>query len=241
VELTISVNRRWTRTGETAVFTGKLTKDGLPWSGQTVEVRVTPPVPWVRVGSDVTDAEGNWRVDWAPPHYVDAQKLPCGDFDFYALHPDTKTFGGPVKMAVAYRTRVRDFTAPDSVDTCQNFTASGFLEYEVEPLTWEPLTGETIILLYDETEIARVTTGADGSFSYDACHIDVAGTYTLKARFLGKDLPLAGLWLYAPAEAELLLSTQLWDYGILAGALAPLLIVGGLVAGHEISKILTRK
>jgi hypothetical protein len=90
------------------------------------------------------------------------------------------------EMEILYATRI-SISAPDQTVAGRSFTVSGKLEYESDTEVWSPLGYRTVSLYCNDTKIADVTTGTDGSYSV-AMQIPKAGTYTLKAVFPGEGL-----------------------------------------------------
>jgi len=193
VSLTLSVDRRWQKTGGSVTFSGRLTANGVGIGGETIEIRLfyggRPTVI-----TAVTAADGSFSVSWTVPFtvydpvYDTIYSLPSRDWSWVAYNATYAVWSNTVALAVAYNVRIRDFTAPDSAIVGRPFTVSGYLEYESAPDRWVGLEGRTLSIYYNGNWLADFTTGTGGYFSGSAT-IDVAGTWTLSARFVGEGLP----------------------------------------------------
>lgn len=217
VGLTLSVNVAWQKVGSQVVFSGRLSQDGSGWAGQTIYI-ILSHMGLPTVVSTTTDGLGNYSATWTVPFTVyDPQfhqniLLPCSTWHFYAYHMPTNISSSEKNLAVAYNSRIRDFSAPASVPASNTFVVEGYLEYEISASTWTGLGGKTVSLFYDSTKITDVTTGTDGKFSQPV-QLPTPGSYVLKASFAGQGLPLG----IAPSMAFL----NLADLG-----LVPIITIG---------------
>ena len=200
VSLTLSVNKRWAKVGDTVRFSGKLTRDGEGWGGETVYIKLNyGGLP--TIASTTTASDGSFSVDWKVPWKVydhewkTYHKLPCGDWGFYAWHAGTNTSSSTVKLAVAYPTRI-SISAPDRVTVNQSFVVKGKLEYCDED-TWKALAGKYVYVNYDNKQLGSAKTDTYGEYEVVGS-ISSPGTYKLTAIFPGEGIPQqAGLRISA--------------------------------------------
>lgn len=238
--LTLEIDRSWVRPRDVVRFRGRLTRDGVGYGGQEITIRIASVAEgaYVDVVSGTTDADGYYVIPWTVPWEGDwttpPEWLVGKAWTFRAIHYPSYTQSPTATLTIAYPTRI-DISAPESAPPAKSFMASGYLYYEASAGVWEFLTGRTVNVVYDETPFGSGATGTDGQYRITGS-IPTSGTYTLTARYAGEGLPLAGMWLYAPAEAEMVLSIQIMDYGILIGAAAPLITVAAVLIGNEVLK-----
>jgi hypothetical protein len=195
-------------------FSGRLTVDTTGVGGEEVRVKYClydRPTVCYDIGSAITASDGSWYIDWGVPY-----GMACRRYLFRAYHPASGTESATQEMAVAYPTRISDFTAPSKVGAGVPFTVSGKLEYESSAGTWNPLGGRTVSIYYDNTKLVDVTTASDGSFTATVS-IPTPGTYTLKAYYAGEGLT-------ATAAAIAAVGVEVPEYVI------PLAGIGAVVA-----------
>jgi hypothetical protein len=236
VTLTLDPLPTWVKTGDTVTFTGKLLYNTTPWAGQLIRIERAYKYRGF-VGEGTTKSDGTFSISWTVPFTHAGETLPCAKHAFSAYHEASGKWSSARNMSIAYRTRIRDFSAPDTVPVCGPFTAKGYLEYESASGVWSPLTGKTVSLLYNTTKIGDAVTGTDGLFSKVDCHMPASGTFTLKADYAGEGLALAptitllGIEVGVPPELA-----PLAEYATYAMAAIPVLAIVGVVAYHELTR-----
>jgi hypothetical protein len=234
VKLTVTPAQPWTA-GQAITLKATVTRDGSPYSGATVRFRWFTGTTPKDIGDAVTDANGVATLSWTIPWTVDTTTVPCTTSTVYAFELASGAYGY-VSGKVAYPTRI-SISAPDSVTAGAYFSISGKLEYESASGVWRGLAGKTVSLYYNDTKIADVSTGSDGSYSKTDVVIPTSrpGTYTLKASYAGEGftaaIALLGFSVEIPPEL-----TPLAEYATYALAAVPLLTIGGVVAYNEFTK-----
>lgn len=196
IALNLAVDRTWANAGETVIFSGNLSADGVGWGGETVDIFVqiisgVPPIPMrYLIGQAVTDTNGIFSVSITLPWHIAAGLQVAGySREYYAAHGPSDTWSGALVFPVALPTRISGFSAPNMVTPGEAFTISGFLEYDSGLVDgWLPVEGRTIEIYYDATLLGTAITATDGSFALSG-NIPVSGTYTLGGEFTGEDLP----------------------------------------------------
>jgi len=163
-------------------FTGTVFIDDVP-APEPVHVEIFMDDKVIGSGDTIPEL-GYFDIRWNPGF-----DLVCRTYTFKARA--LGVYSSPQTRAVAAPTRITDFKAPDKVGKGTPFEVSGILEYESAPETWSPLSGATVKILYNTTEIGTVTTDENGKFVKSDCKITTAGTYTLKAVYEGEGLAAA--------------------------------------------------
>jgi hypothetical protein len=168
--------------GQTIIFSGFLTTDGVGWGpGQTIDIYAGMK----KIASGMTQANGYYEVTWTIPFKVDTYVFPCASHTFQAYHAASGTWSNARSMQVAFPVRIRDFWAPDTVRAGDLFTAKGFLEFQDVDGAWKGIGGATVNIYYDGNLIGPATTQSNGYFEKPDCKIPTVGTYTLKADYAG--------------------------------------------------------
>jgi len=193
VELTFSIDKRWAKVGEIVKFSGRLTRDGEGWGGQSIVIQMYEIVDetgvWYDVLDTVTDADGYYDTEMVVPFELPIGiRLPCEDRWWRTLHPDTDTGSNYAPLAIAYPTFIEAFTVPAEVVTGKPFTVEGQLLYEYDTGDYRALPDRVVNIYVNGSLVASPITDADGWFSADIT-IDAPGSYTIRAYFPGEGLP----------------------------------------------------
>jgi hypothetical protein len=216
VTISASVTPTTQKAGGTVTFTG--TTSGIP-AGEKIYLQVYgTDGTWAepsQVCQPVIGSDGKFQAPWTVPWDARGRK-PCETWRLRFVYYWYTS--NEMSLTVYYDTRIRNFTAPDSVMVGQTFTISGYLEYESASAVWSGLAGKTVSLYYNGTKIGDVTTGSTGFFSKDH-KFDKAGSFTLKAVYPGEGFPAAAafLGLTVSPETKTALSVAL---PIIVGAIA---------------------
>ncbi len=146
---------------------------GITLPGETI----TLSYDGIAIGSVVTGSGGTWSTEATIPT--------AGTYRITASWPGDATHTAVIAesddFTVSLIESALTISAPETVLVDATFTVSGVL---TRADTGEGLAEQTINLYYNTTPITSVTTSADGSYSAET-HIPTAGSYTLKAEFLG--------------------------------------------------------
>jgi hypothetical protein len=202
VSLTLSVNNNKPLAGQTITFSGKLTKDGAGWAGETVAIQMLTPFKegWRTVVTATTGTDGsftaNWTVPWSisgtyPDGSTGSVNVPCNQWEFSAYHSPTLTSSPSIYVWGVYNTRI-SISAPASIAVNQVFGINGILEYESASGVWSGLGGRVVSVYYNGTKIADATTASDGKYSLTT-KMTTSGAYTLKAVYAGEGLILGAV------------------------------------------------
>jgi len=180
VNLTCSANKRWVTLGGAVTFSGKLTYNGNPYTGRTVEIQELVPAGWVRRATGGTDSTGKYSATIKFTNY----DYGCRDVSFRAYFEGVAS--GTVKVAVAFPTRI-SVSAPSRVKPGVPFTVSGKLEYESSSGVWSGLANRTVSIRIGSTT-KTATTGSNGSYSASFT-LSSSGSYTITASYAGENIP----------------------------------------------------
>jgi hypothetical protein len=244
VSLTLSVDNNKPLAGQTIKFSGKLTKDGVGWAGESVAIKMLTPFRegWRTVASATTGADGSFSASWTVPWSISGTfpdgttgsvNVPCNRWEFSAYHSPTLTSSPSIYVWATYNTRI-SISAPASVAVNQVFGIDGVLEYESASGVWSGLGGRVVSVYYNGTKIGDATTASDGKYSATAS-IPASGAYTLKASYAGEGFGLApalallGIGVEVPLE-------PLAQYATYALAAVPVLAVVGTIAYNELRR-----
>lgn len=213
-------------------------RDGVPWaarttvfgviSGSAVEYR------WGEAKDAGSDGVATWTV--TIPYRIDSQIVPCNRWTFYAyiLDPNTGDLVGKsatVDADIGYQTRIT-IAAPEQVATGQEFPVTAKLEYKDANGVWQPLAGQTLTFSC-AGQSKTGTTDSVGSASTSFI-IESAGTYTLVVAFAGTST--AAMIRVLGFEAEM--PADIMTYLSYALSIAPVVVVGGVIACTEVAKVM---
>lgn len=196
VSISASVSPTTQKPGATVTFTGKTS--GIP-SGAKIYLQVygtdgtwAEPSPACQ---PTIGADGSFSASWTVPWDARGQ-TPCRTWRLRFVYYWYTS--NEMSLTVYYDTRIRDFTAPDTGVVGQTINITGYLEYNSASGVWSGLAGRKVSIYIDGTKIADVTTNSVGFFS-TTYTLDKAGTFTLKASFIGEGAAAAAAATVASA------------------------------------------
>lgn len=234
VGLSLDIDKRWAKVGDKVKFSGKLTKNGLGYGGEYVDIYILKGLSKSRVGYSITGSDGSFVDEWTIPSWLyigyEEFDLACQDWKFQAEHSPSETVSNTKNLAVAYPTRI-SIKAPDKAFPGESITISGKLEYRLNDV-WVGLSGKTVKIYLDSTLLGSPTTDSDGSYQLK---VSISKSGTLKAVFEGEKLPTA-IFSYAPSEAYLLPQAQALDIITILGASIPILVPLSAIISNELAK-----
>jgi hypothetical protein len=160
-----------------------------PITGATVIFQWNIGGTWRDVCSATTDANGRAACRWRIPFTFAGTELPCRSYDVRAWLSDYNIYSTTVRISVRYPTRL-----DASLDKTQYYpgdtaTIRGSLVTVIEGGT-RPMSGKTITITFWDNRTATVTTGADGSFTYQFKVPTTGGNYNITLSYAGEGLVL---------------------------------------------------
>jgi len=169
--------------GTVVHFTGTVKSDGV---GVVADVHVWHAASGTDVASHYSGSNGDFDVPWAVPWTVGSgawqTTLPCASHEFWAWTEGAEQ-SNRRSMSVAYPTRIRDLTVPDSVPPNIPFYVSGYLEYQTAS-GWTPLVNKRVDIRYNGSDFGYDITRDDGYF-IKSSGIPTTGSQTITAEFAG--------------------------------------------------------
>jgi hypothetical protein len=165
-----------------------------PITGATVIFQWNIGGAWRDVCSATTDANGRAVCRWRVPFAHAGTELPCRSYDVRAWLADYNIYTTTTRVSVRYPTRL-----DASLDKTQYYpgdtaTIRGSLVTIVETSPGvtgtRPMSGRTITITFWDGRTATVTTGTDGSFTYQFKVPTTGGNYNITVSYAGEGLVL---------------------------------------------------
>jgi len=160
-----------------------------PITGATVIFQWNIGGVWRDVCTATTDVNGRATCRWRVPFTYAGVELPCRSYDVRAWLADYNIYSTTVRVSVRYPT-----TLNASLDKTQYYpgetaTIRGSLVAVIEGGA-RPMSGRTITITFWDGRTATVTTGTDGSFTYQFKVPTTGGNYNITLSYAGEGLVL---------------------------------------------------
>jgi hypothetical protein len=160
-----------------------------PITGATVIFQWYIGGAWRDVCSATTDANGRAVCRWKVPFTYAGTELPCRSYDVRAWLADYNIYTTTVRVSVRYPTRLDASLDKTQYYPGETATIRGSLVAVIEGGT-RPMSGRTITITFWDNRTATVTTGADGSFTYQFKVPTTGGNYNITLSYAGEGLVL---------------------------------------------------
>lgn len=189
-EITISVDKRKVKIGDTLVFSGYTVATEFDYVAD-VELQIQVAGVWRRVMDcrvgypprpPVPGDRLYWEARWTVPRSFAGANLGCRTWSFRVVDHASGAVSGTVSVTIAWRTSIT-VSAPSTVRVGETFTISGKLTRE----DGVGLGGKSVKIEVTgpESKSTTVTTAPDGSYSWRVS-LTKTGSYTIKTTFPGE-------------------------------------------------------
>jgi hypothetical protein len=160
-----------------------------PIVGATVIFQWNIGGTWRDVCSATTDANGRATCRWTVPFTYAGTELPCRSYDVRAWLVDYNLYSSTARVSVRYPTRLDASLDKTQYYPGETATIRGSL-VAIVPGGTRPVSGRTITITFWDGRTATVTTGTDGSFSYQFKVPTAGGNYNITLSYAGEGLVL---------------------------------------------------
>lgn len=160
-----------------------------PITGATVIFQWNIGGAWREVCSATTDVNGRAVCRWRVPFTFAGTELPCRSYEVRALLADYNIYTTTVRVSVRYPTTLDASLDKTQYNPGETATIRGRLVAVIEGGT-RPMSGRTITITFWDGRTATVTTGADGSFTYQFKVPNTGGNYNITVSYAGEGLVL---------------------------------------------------